>query len=158
LPPGQREWVDAPAVGREVLTPYDPAECLTSAEALAAFLADAEATADPAYIEHARSRGAGPGHARSGRSGLHRQFRRCRPGREKAATWPPLLFLVASQARHGQGARPMGTAWVNGPALWLTRPTASPRPLTTTPPELPPAMGASICNMPAAPIRPPTWP
>lgn len=24
----------------------------------------------------------------------------------------------------------MGTAWVNGPALWLTRPTASPRPLT----------------------------
>ncbi|WP_249214466.1 hypothetical protein [Burkholderia cenocepacia] len=54
LPPGQREWVDAPAVGREGLTPYDPAECLTSAEALAAFLADAEATADPAYIEHAR--------------------------------------------------------------------------------------------------------
>ena len=53
LPPGQREWVDAPAVGREGLTPYDPAECLTSAEALAAFLADAEATADPAYIQHA---------------------------------------------------------------------------------------------------------
>ena len=53
LPPGQREWVDAPAVGREVLTPYDPAECLTSAEAVAAFLADAEATADPAYIQHA---------------------------------------------------------------------------------------------------------
>ncbi len=44
LPPEQREWVDAPAVGREVLTPYDPAECL----------ADAEATADPAYIQHAR--------------------------------------------------------------------------------------------------------
>lgn len=41
----------------------------------------------------------------------------------------------------------MGTAWVNGPALWLTRPTASPRPLTTTPPELPPDMGASICNI-----------
>ncbi len=54
LPPEQREWVDAPAVGHEVLTPYDPAEFLTSAEAVAAFLADAEATADPAYIEHAR--------------------------------------------------------------------------------------------------------
>lgn len=53
LPPEQREWVDAPAVGHEVLTPYDPAECLTSAEAVAAFLADAEATADPAYIQHA---------------------------------------------------------------------------------------------------------
>lgn len=26
-------------------------------------------------------------------------------------------------------ARPMGTAWVNGPALWLTRPTASHQPL-----------------------------
>ena len=26
LPPEQREWVDAPAVGHEVLTPYDPAE------------------------------------------------------------------------------------------------------------------------------------
>ena len=49
----EREWLDAPAVGREVLTPYDPAECLTSAEAVAAFLADAEATADPAYIQHA---------------------------------------------------------------------------------------------------------
>ena len=36
-----------------MLTPYDPAECLTSAEAVAAFLADAEATADPAYIQHA---------------------------------------------------------------------------------------------------------
>ena len=53
LPPEQREWVDAPAVGHEVLTPYDPAEFLTSAEAVAAFLADAEATADPAYIQHA---------------------------------------------------------------------------------------------------------
>ena len=53
LPPEQREWVDAPAVGREVLTPYDPAECLTSAEAVAAFLAVAEATTDPAYIQHA---------------------------------------------------------------------------------------------------------
>ena len=31
----------------ESLTPFDPAE------AVAAFLADAEATADPAYIEHA---------------------------------------------------------------------------------------------------------
>ncbi len=54
LPPSEREWVNAPAVGREPLTPYDPAEPLTTADAVAAFLADAEATADPAYIEHAR--------------------------------------------------------------------------------------------------------
>lgn len=53
-PPEEREWVDAPAVGRELLTPFDPAEHLTCTEAIAAFLADAEATADPAYIEHAR--------------------------------------------------------------------------------------------------------
>ncbi|MBV6848588.1 transcriptional regulator [Xanthomonas euvesicatoria] len=39
--------------GLESLTPFDPAEDLTTAEAVAAFLADAEATADPAYIEHA---------------------------------------------------------------------------------------------------------
>jgi DNA-binding phage protein len=32
--------VDAPAVGRE-LTPFDPAEALTSAEAISAFLAEA---------------------------------------------------------------------------------------------------------------------
>lgn len=49
LPPEQREWVDAPAVGRELLP-----EDLQTAEAIAAFLAHAEATADPAYIEHAR--------------------------------------------------------------------------------------------------------
>lgn len=49
LPPEQREWVDAPAVGRELLP-----EDLQTAEAVAAFLADAEATGDPAYIEHAR--------------------------------------------------------------------------------------------------------
>lgn len=49
LPPEQREWVDAPAVGRELLP-----EDLQTVEALAAFLADAEATADPAYIQHAR--------------------------------------------------------------------------------------------------------
>ena len=54
LPPEQREWVDAPAVGRE-LTPFDPAETLTSAEAISTFLAQAEATADPAYIEHAQA-------------------------------------------------------------------------------------------------------
>ena len=48
LPPEQREWVDAPAVGRELLP-----EDLQTVEALAAFLADAEATADPAYIQHA---------------------------------------------------------------------------------------------------------
>jgi len=50
----EREWLDAPALCRELLTPYDPAEALTTAEAVAAFLADAEATADPAYIAHAR--------------------------------------------------------------------------------------------------------
>ncbi|GAB6047689.1 hypothetical protein JCM19379_15130 [Methyloparacoccus murrellii] len=50
----EREWLDAPAVGREVLTPFDPAEHLTNAEAVAAVLADAEATGDLAYIEHAR--------------------------------------------------------------------------------------------------------
>ena len=49
----EREWLDAPSVGREVLTPFDPAEHLTNAEAVAALLADAEATGDPAYIEHA---------------------------------------------------------------------------------------------------------
>ncbi|KDC00355.1 toxin-antitoxin system, antitoxin component, Xre domain protein [Bordetella bronchiseptica D993] len=48
LPPEQREWVDAPAVGRELLP-----EDLQTAEAIAAFLAAAEASADPAYIEHA---------------------------------------------------------------------------------------------------------
>jgi antitoxin ChpS len=49
LPPEQREWVDAPAVGRELLP-----EDLQTAEAIAAFLAHAEATADPAYVQHAR--------------------------------------------------------------------------------------------------------
>ena len=49
LPPEQREWVDAPTVGRELLP-----EDLQTTEAIAAFLADAEATADPAYIKHAR--------------------------------------------------------------------------------------------------------
>lgn len=48
LPPEQREWMDAPAVGRELLP-----EDLQTAEAIAAFLADAEATADPACIQHA---------------------------------------------------------------------------------------------------------
>ncbi|MFN8683864.1 transcriptional regulator [Paracoccus sp. P2] len=52
-PPEEREWVDAPAVGRE-LTPFDPAEALTTAEAISAFLAEAEAVGDPAYVEHAR--------------------------------------------------------------------------------------------------------
>lgn len=49
LPPEQREWVDAPAVGRELLV-----EDLQSAEAIHAYLAHAEATGDVAYIEHAR--------------------------------------------------------------------------------------------------------
>ena len=40
--------------GLEPLTPFDPAEYLDSPEAVALFLADAEAMADPAYIEHAR--------------------------------------------------------------------------------------------------------
>ena len=48
-PAEEREWVDAPAVGRELLP-----EDLQTAEAIAAFLADAETTADPAYIQHAR--------------------------------------------------------------------------------------------------------
>ena len=39
--------------GLEPLTPFDPAEHLTTAEDVAAFLADAEATDDPAYIQHA---------------------------------------------------------------------------------------------------------
>lgn len=38
----------------EPLTPFDPAEHLTTAEAVATFLADAEATADSAYIKHAQ--------------------------------------------------------------------------------------------------------
>lgn len=50
----EREWADAPAVGRE-LTTFDPTEALTSAEAISAFLAEAEATADPAHIEHAQA-------------------------------------------------------------------------------------------------------
>lgn len=41
-------------VGQEPLTPFDPAELLTTADAVAAFLADAEATADPAYVAHAQ--------------------------------------------------------------------------------------------------------
>lgn len=39
--------------GLDPLTPFDPAEHLTTAEAVAALLADAEATGDAAYIEHA---------------------------------------------------------------------------------------------------------
>ncbi|WP_324542903.1 hypothetical protein [Thauera sp.] len=41
--------------GGEMLTPFDPAEALTTVEAISAFLAEAEITADPAYIEHARA-------------------------------------------------------------------------------------------------------
>lgn len=54
LTPQEREWLDAPAVGREVLTPFDPAEHLTTAEAIAFFLEEAEATGDPGFIAHAR--------------------------------------------------------------------------------------------------------
>lgn len=49
LPPTQREWVDAPAIGRELLV-----EDLQSVETIQAYLAHAEATGDMAYIEHAR--------------------------------------------------------------------------------------------------------
>lgn len=31
LTPQEQEWLDAPAVGRELLTPYGPAEALTTA-------------------------------------------------------------------------------------------------------------------------------
>ncbi|MCW3202179.1 transcriptional regulator [Morganella morganii] len=48
-PAEEREWVDAPAVGRELLP-----EDLQTAEAIAAFLAHAEASGDLDYIEHAR--------------------------------------------------------------------------------------------------------
>ena len=50
LAPEEREWVDAPAVGRELLV-----EDLQSAEAVHAYLAQAEASGDTAYIEHARN-------------------------------------------------------------------------------------------------------
>ena len=36
------------------LTPFDPAEALTTAEAISAFLAEAEAAGDPTYVEQAR--------------------------------------------------------------------------------------------------------
>lgn len=49
MSPEEREWMYAPAVGRELLP-----EDLQTPGAIAAFLAHAEATADPAYIEHAR--------------------------------------------------------------------------------------------------------
>lgn len=48
LPPEQREWVDVPAVGRELLV-----EDLQSAEAIHAYLAQAKATGDTAHIDHA---------------------------------------------------------------------------------------------------------
>ncbi|WP_413974925.1 transcriptional regulator [Stenotrophomonas acidaminiphila] len=50
LPAVEREWVDAPAVGRELLP-----EDLQTAEAIAAVLAHAEASGDLDYIEHARA-------------------------------------------------------------------------------------------------------
>ncbi len=60
LPPEQREWVDAPAVGRELLP-----EDLQTAEAIAGFLAAAEANGDADYIEHAHQVAArAQGHAR----------------------------------------------------------------------------------------------
>lgn len=49
LPSSEREWIDAPAVGRELLV-----EDLQSLQAVNAYLAQAEATGDTAYIQHAR--------------------------------------------------------------------------------------------------------
>jgi len=40
-------------MGRVKTYPYDPAEDLTSKEAIAVFMADAFETGDPAYIAHA---------------------------------------------------------------------------------------------------------
>lgn len=48
LSPEQREWVDAPAVGRELLV-----EDLQSAEAIHAYLEQAKDTGDTAHIDHA---------------------------------------------------------------------------------------------------------
>ncbi|KAG1379289.1 hypothetical protein G6F59_018056 [Rhizopus arrhizus] len=48
LPPEQREWIHAPAVGRELLL-----EDLQSAEAIHAYLAQAKDTGDTAHIDHA---------------------------------------------------------------------------------------------------------
>lgn len=50
----EQEWLDAPAVGLEVLTPYDPAEYLTSDEDIAIFLAEAEETGDAGYLARAQ--------------------------------------------------------------------------------------------------------
>ncbi|SDX10320.1 hypothetical protein SAMN05216317_1337 [Nitrosomonas eutropha] len=49
LPPEEREWVDAPLVGRELLV-----EDLQSKAAIHTYMAHAEASGDAAYIEHAR--------------------------------------------------------------------------------------------------------
>lgn len=40
-------------MGREKTYPYDPADALTSKEAISVFIADAFETGDPAYIAHA---------------------------------------------------------------------------------------------------------
>lgn len=45
----EQEWLDAPPVGREILP-----EDLTTPEAIAAYLADAEQRGEPDYLEHAR--------------------------------------------------------------------------------------------------------
>ncbi|MGC2958283.1 hypothetical protein ACPTIT_31905, partial [Pseudomonas aeruginosa] len=64
------------------LTPFDRAEDLTTAEAVPAFLADAEATADPAFIEHAHQVAA---RART----MH--------GIASCASWPASPFLAVLQ-------------------------------------------------------------
>ena len=76
LPPEQREWVDAPAVGHEVLTPYDPAEFLTSAEAVAhSWPTPKLRPTRPISSTPAKSRrGPGPCTAWTGRAGQHRHF------------------------------------------------------------------------------------
>lgn len=50
----EQEWLDAPAVGLEILPPHDPAEFLASSdETIAVFLAEAKETGDADYIARA---------------------------------------------------------------------------------------------------------
>jgi len=112
LPPEQREWVDAPAVGRELLP-----EDLQTVEAIAAFLADAEATAAPAYVQHARSCGTCAGHARhqvgkltsivmpgGAAGGSHRRKCRCEIPRQGSSLERPsssnMAMLEHTDAHH----------------------------------------------------------
>ncbi len=75
----EREWLDAPAVGRELLTPYDPAEALTTAEAwprswpTPKLLPTRPISSTPAKLRHVR----GPCTASNSEAGQHRHFWRC---------------------------------------------------------------------------------